>query len=487
MGVVMNASEDKETESSRTRDQGGENRRLASLGLGVVILFVVGLVFVLDMVQSPVPEQTTIASPTTTIASPTTTIAPELSTGASLTPMWQAVEHLEDAYGDRLDRPELATAALAFLKGVSEASLDPQDPLEPIPEGVPTGFEQVWQLWRKIELEKTEIESRDLMVQTIEAMVERTGDPGAAVLVDVTVEPDGYVEDALYGIGAFVVPVEGLVVISQPFPGSPASKAGIRPGDVIREVDGVSIAGIDLEEVANLIRGPAGTTVSLVLQRAGSDPVEVEVTRETLELGTARFTMHPGGIGYLSVNSLEARTAAEVHDILESLKRRDTRALILDLRGNSGGSPGAALAVAGEFLDGEIAYVEEHLDGTRTAHPADSGGLGVDFPMVILINDGTAAEAELLAAALRYHERGPLFGSPSDGKATLYRGYELGEGVVIVTRSGRWLIPGGDSVERGGLLPDQQVTLTSDDLAAGFDRPQAAANAYLWTLLQGAA
>ncbi|MCZ6504838.1 MAG: S41 family peptidase, partial [Actinobacteria bacterium] len=141
----------------------------------------------------------------------------------------------------------------------------------------------------------------------------------------------------------------------------------------------------------------------------------------------------------------------------------------------------------GEFLDGEIAYVEEHLDGTSTAHPADSGGLGVDFPLVILINDGTAAEAELLAAALRYHGRGPLFGSPSDGKATLYRGYELGEGVVIVTRSGRWLIPGGDSVEPSGLLPDQQVTLTSDDLAAGFDRPQAAANAYLWTLLQGAA
>ncbi|MFB3110020.1 MAG: S41 family peptidase, partial [Acidimicrobiia bacterium] len=328
MGVVMNASEDRETESSLTRDQEGENRRRGSLGPGVVILFVVGLVFVVDMVQSPAPEQTTIASTTTTIAS-------EPSTGASLTPMWQAVEHLEDAYGDRLDRPELATAALAFLKGVSEASLDPQDPLEPIPEGVPAGFEQVWQLWRKIELEKTEIESRDLMVQTIEAMVERTGDPGAAVLVDVTVEPDGYVEDALYGIGAFVVPVEGLVVISQPFPGSPASKAGIRPGDVIREVDGVSVADIGLEEVVKLIRGPAGTTVSLVLQRAGSDPVEVEVTRETLELGTARFTMHPGGIGYLSVNSLEARTPAEVHDILESLKRRDMRALILDLRGNT--------------------------------------------------------------------------------------------------------------------------------------------------------
>ena len=271
----------------------------------------------------------------------------------------------------------------------------------------------------------------------------------------------------------------------QPFPGGPASSAGIRPGDVLVEVDGVSVVGMPIDEVVSLVRGPAGTTVSLVLERAGVDAVEVEVVREALELSTARFTIHPGGIGYLSVSSFEGRTPDEVEDQLQQLLLRDIRALILDLRGNPGGRPSAALAIADHFLDGEVVYLEEGLDGTSTPHRAGEGGLATDIPVAILIDQGTAGEAEMLAAALRTHQRGPLLGLRTGGRSALHRGWEVGDGVVVVVRSGRWLTPNRGDVDPGGLPPDQEVGLSAEDVATGFDRPQATANAYLWTLLEG--
>lgn len=234
-----------------------------------------------------------------------------------------------------------------------------------------------------------------------------------------------------------------------------------------------------------LVRGPAGTTVRLLLVRAGSDPVEVDVVREAFELGTARSSVHPEGIGYLKVSSFEARTPGEVENQVEGLLTRDIRALIVDLRGNPGGRPAAALAVADQFLDGELVYFEEELDGTRTAHHAEAGGLVTELPLAVLTDGGTVGASEMVAAALRHHQRGPLIGLPTAGQATLYEGRELGEGVVVVVRSGTWSTPDRVSVGPEGLEPDFVVGLTEEDFASGFDRPQQAANAYLWSLVEG--
>lgn len=456
--------------------------RLINPGTGGVALVVAGLgVTLTGVLGAPQPPPTTPPpAPTTTAVSP----SPPTATG-DLDPMWRAVEHLEAAYGETVSTQELAEAALAALVEASNRELGTPTSSEEVPDEVAAGFEEFWHAWRSLEREGMEAEPRDLMVAAIEAMVEATNDPEAAVLVDVSVEADGYVEDAYHGIGAFVSPVDDRIVIGQPFPGGPASNAGIRPGDVLVEVDGVSVVGMPIDQVVSLVRGPAGTTVSLVLERAGVDAVEVEVVREALELSTSRFNLHPGGIGYLSVSSFEGRTPAEVEDQLQQLLLRDIRALILDLRGNPGGRPSAALAVADHFLDGEVVYLEEGLDGTSTPHRASEGGMVADIPVAILIDQSTAGEAEMLAAALRTHQRGPLLGLRTGGRSALHRGWEVGDGIVVVVRSGRWLTPNQGDVDPSGLPPDQEVGLSAEDVASGFDRPQATANAYLWTLLEG--
>lgn len=455
-------------------------RWLNSLTSGAALIAAGVVLVVLGQVDG---EPTAPAPPPPT--TPTSTPPPTPTVSHALDPMWEAIAVLEDVYGDSVTRDGLAAAALAGLAQATGQTLESAAAGVEVPDGVAPGFEEVWRLWHHIEATGDEVEPRQLVVRALEAMVGTTDDPNASVLLDARVEPDGYVQDAYHGIGAFVSPVEDYIVIGQPFPGGPASNAGIRPGDVLVEVNGVSVVGMPIDEVVALVRGPAGTSVHLLLERAGADPVEVEVVREEFLLGTARSSALPGGIGYLAITSLESRTPGEVAAELEHLMLRDTRALILDLRGNPGGSPGAALAVADMLLDEEVVYLEEGLEGESVSHQAQEGGRATELPLAILIDQGTVGEAELLAGALRYHRRGPLFGVPTAGRSALHQGRELGEGVVLVTRSGRWLLPSRETVEGRGLQPDQIVDLTPEDVGGGFDRPQATANAYLWTLLEG--
>lgn len=463
--------------------QPGEEPARSSRGLQLVATLVGGAVIIggvillAGVIDSPPPP-----TPPTTTSTTTTTLPPEPE---SLAPLWQAAEYLELAYDIvAADRQQLADAASAGLAAAADMGAPASSP-GPVPNGVPEGFEAAWANWLHIHRELAGFDSRDLMVGAIEAMVATTGDPDAAVLLDVPVEQDGYVEDAFFGIGAFVNAVDDFVVISQPFPGSPASQAGLRPGDVLVGVDGQSVVGMPLDEVVALVRGPAGTTVNLLIERAGSDPVTVEVVRESLALGTARSLLHPEGIGYLKVSSFESRTPAEVERELEALLIREIRALIVDLRGTSGGRPSAGVAVADHFLDGDPVYFEEDLDGIRTGHNAQPGGLVTDIPLAVLIDPGTSGVAELVATALRIHERGPLIGLPSGGQSTIHKGRDLGEGIVMVARSGVWLAPNERVVPADGLAPDFLVGLTEEDIGAGFDRPQQTANAYLWSLVEG--
>lgn len=446
------------------------------VGGAVIIGGVVLLAGVID--SGAPPPSTTTASPATT----TTTLPPEPE---SLAPLWAAAEYLEEAYSSgETDRQRLAEAAAAGLAAAADVPIAGSANAT-LPDEIPEGFELVWEHWLQIHSEQDDFDSRHLMVSAIEAMVTATADPDAAVLVDVAVEPDGYVEDAFFGIGAFVNTVEDFVVISQPFPGSPASQAGIRPGDILIGVDGESVIGMPLDEVVAMVRGPAGTTVNLLIERAGSDPVTVAVVREPLALGTARSSMHPEGIGYLKVSNFESRTPAEVERELEALLTREARAIIVDFRGTSGGRPSAGVAVADHFLDAEPIYFEEDLDGVRTAYEAQPGGLVADLPLAILIDSGTAGVAEMVATALRIHQRGPIMGLPSGGRAAIHKGRDVGDGIVVVARSSVWLAPNERVVPADGLAPDHIVGLTEEDIGAGFDRPQQTANAYLWSLVEG--
>lgn len=404
-------------------------------------------------------------------------------------PLWAVALHLRSSYVElgMLDEQIIVTAAVTALAEAADAGSDDADAAtagEQIPEGVPSGYEPVWRLWRLLEQARPELASRDTLEEAVGAMIGSVGDPNSRVFVDVVVADDGHIDDVYQGIGAFVEEEDGFVVVTLPFPGGPAARAGILAGDIVIGVNGESVEGLTLSEVVALVRGPAGSIVRLLLTRPGVGEVEVAVAREGFTLSTARFRMLADGIAYLSLSGLESRTVQEVERELDVMAAHGIRGLVIDLRGNAGGSTRAAIAVAEHFLDGGTIFHEENLDGMQTSREATPGGVFSDLPIAMLIDGRTTGAAELLAAALRDHLRGPLIGSPTAGQALLYRGHDVGQGIAVVVPSGVWSTPGGQVIAGLGLPPDFQIELIPEAVAAGEDIVINAGFAYLWSLLE---
>jgi carboxyl-terminal processing protease len=431
------------------------------------------------------------ATTTTTTRIPVATTTTTVPT-ASPDPLWAAALQLRAAYVATgvLDEGIFVDAAVTTLtqligSGVSEAERATVG--ESVAAEVPAGYEVVWRVWRLAEQTAPQAASRDAIEDVLRAMVAATGDPNARVFVDVEVAEDGHIDDVYQGIGAFVSEESGFIVVTQPFPGGPAARAGIEAGDVVVAVDGESVIGLPIGDVVARVRGPAGTVVRLLLERPGVGSVEVAVTREDFQLATARFRVLADGIAYLSLSGLETRTPGEVDRELEVMAAAGIRGLVIDLRGNQGGRLASAIAVADRFLDGQVIFQEESLeDGRRVSRHATRGGGFTDLPLAILIDGGTRGSAEILAAALRDHLRGPLIGTPSAGQSVLYAGRDVGDGMAVVVPTGLWYTPGGRLVFDGGLPPDIEVELTADDIASGDDVAVNQGFAYLWSLLEEA-
>ena len=350
-----------------------------------------------------------------------------------------------------------------------------------VPDEVPREFEDVWRAWRA--LTEAGVDPEKLLVNAMRGMVRATGDLEAQVLVGVSAADDDYVAEAYEGIGSLVDTVDDRLLISVPFPGGPAAKAGLRSGDVVVAVDGETVEGLGALEVVARIRGPAGTVVLLTVERPEIGRLDVPVVREELELATVGFRSLGGGIAYLSISRFDSGTPDEVARELQSLRQQEIDGLVVDLRANPGGSRRAGIAVADQFLDGGVVYGEEALDGTRITHEAEPGGPGVDLPLAVLVDERTRGVAEIVAAALRDNGRGPLLGERTGGNGLLYGSREVGEELVVVLPSGAWFTPGGRNVQGEGLEPDATVNVSIDDLLIGVDSQQQAAFAFLWSQL----
>ena len=301
-----------------------------------------------------------------------------------------------------------------------------------------------------------------------------------------SVTDDDYTADDYEGIGSLVDPLADQLIITVPVPGGPAARAGLRSGDVVVEVDGESVEGLGVQEVIARVRGPAGTEVRLTVERPGVGRVEVPVVREEVEFATVASRPLHGEIAYLSISRFDAETPDELTRELEFLTGQGTRGLVLDLRANPGGSRPAAIAVADQFIDGGGVYREETLDGFTIEHEAEPGGLGSDLDLAVLVDGRTVGLAELVAAALRHHRRGPLLGQTTAGNALLYGPHQVGEELVLVVPSGRWFTPEGGDVFNAGLGPDVVVNVSRDDLLIGLDSQIQAGFRFLWTVLYDA-
>ena len=348
-------------------------------------------------------------------------------------------------------------------------------------------FDLFWEAWQIIEQEFFgELpDPKQLTYGAIQGALRVLDDP-ATTLVEPMPSEDQMIDlKGVYeGIGAVVSLDENdQVIIVSPFDGSPAMKAGVEAGDIVLKVDDVAVTGMLLEEAVRLIRGPQGSTVRLTIVREGEPaPLVIEVVRGEVELATVGAMVLEDDIGYVRVALFSERTSQELEETLRELIDEELSGLILDLRNNPGGVfPSAAIEVTSQFLDSGIIVYQQFSDGQEQAYRAQRGGLATDIPLVVLVNQGTASNSEVVAGAIQDHGRGVLIGEQTFGKGSVQRVHDLSDGATLHVTMALLLTPDRHPIDGEGITPGIVVPFTEEDYLQGIDPQLERAIEYLET------
>ncbi len=253
-----------------------------------------------------------------------------------------------------------------------------------------------------------------------------------------------------YGVGMTVAPRDGRTIVIAPFVGSPAYKAGLRPGDVIYKVDGVFAEGLSTSEVADMLKGPRGTVVHVdVLREGHDDPLSFSITRDEIpRLSVEYFFEVSPRIGYVKLASFNENTHEELDEALEELDQDSLRGLILDLRGNPGGLLTEGVAVADMFLEKNQLIVSHRGRSQRERRYYATKGGGRAFPLIVLMDRFSASAAEIVAGAVQDHDRGLIVGESSFGKGLVQTVYPLSYDSGLALTTARYYTPSGRLIQR---------------------------------------
>src|ERR1700746_824273 len=252
-----------------------------------------------------------------------------------------------------------------------------------------------------------------------------------------------------YGVGMTVGPRNNKVIVIAPFAGTPAYRAGIHPGDIIAAVDGKPTDNMSTSDVADLLKGPKGLTAHITILREGSEkPLEFTVVRDEIPRYSVdlHFLIRPG-IGYMHVTGFNETTEHEVADALDQMG--DLKGLILDLRQNPGGLLNEGVGVADKFLrKGQLIVSHHGRSSPEKRYVAAHGNGGKEYPLVVLVNRGTASAAEIVAGAIQDHDRGLVAGETTFGKGLVQTVYPLSENTGLALTTAKYYTPSGRLIQR---------------------------------------
>lgn len=349
-------------------------------------------------------------------------------------------------------------------------------------------FSLFWNVWEKLEsnyYDKTKLDPQKMLNGAIEGMTQSLGDPYTMYLPPVqnTNFKDG-LAGQFSGIGAELGMKEKQVIVIAPLDGSPAIKAGIKPGDMILKVDGEATNDWTLPFTVSKIRGAKGTPVTLTILHKDSDkPQDIKIVRDTITVKSVTGWVkkaseieeisiskdQDGKIAYIRLSQFGDSTNTDWVNIiskfnLQMQKEKDIKGLIIDLRNNPGGYLSDAVYISSEFLKKGVPVVlEENGLGIRRTTSVTRIGLMYDIPLKVLINKGSASASEIVSGALRDNGRADLIGETSFGKGTIQQANDLGSGAGIHITIAKWLTPNGTWVNGTGLTPDIEVLLDEKD------------------------
>jgi carboxyl-terminal processing protease len=340
----------------------------------------------------------------------------------------------------------------------SAQSLTPTDGLDLV--------NQAYQIIQQNYVDRSAVQQTPLEYGAISGMVDALGDTGHSRFLtpQMVQEQNNFTKGSFEGIGAEVTMKDGHVVIVAPMDGSPAQAAGVKPGDIIVKVDGFDVTGQSLNDVVSKVLGPAGSNVTITLQDPKTGTTrDVTITRAKINLQNITWSMLPGTtIAHLRIAAFSQGVTKDLQTALTQIKTQGATGIILDLRNDPGGLLDESIGVTSQFLGSGNVLRIRNAQGQEQAVPVKSGGLAVDIPVVVLVNQGTGSAAEIVAGALQDAHRASLIGETTFGTGTVLNQFSLSDGSEILLATEEWLTPNGRTIWHQGINPDETVSMSTD-------------------------
>jgi carboxyl-terminal processing protease len=314
-------------------------------------------------------------------------------------------------------------------------------------------------------VDQSVVTDTNLTYGAISGMVDALGDTGHSRFLtpqEVKQEND-FTAGKFEGIGAEVTQQNGNVVIVYPIAGSPAQEAGLEPGDIITGVNGKDVTGQSLSDVVNQILGPAGTQVTVAILRPSTgQTLTFTITRAQITLQNVSWKQIPGTtIADLQITSFASGVTKDLQTAITQIQQQHMTGIILDLRNNPGGLLNEAISTASQFLSSGYVLQEKNVSGQIQKVAVEKGGVATNIPIIVLINQGTASAAEIVAGALQDNGRAQLVGETTFGTGTILNEFSLSDGSAILLATQEWLTPKSNTIWHKGITPNIPVTIAA--------------------------
>lgn len=325
---------------------------------------------------------------------------------------------------------------------------------------------EAWNTIQKRYIDHSAIQPTELTYGAISGMVEALGDTGHSTFLTPTMarEIERIQRGEFKGVGIEIQIKSGHVVIVAPLDDSPAQRAGIKAGDIILKINGQDITDWQLSRVVEKISGKAGTKVTLTLEEPRtSRSREVTLVRASIKLHQITWQRLPGTkVAHLRIATFDAGVTRDLRKALNDIEHEGLEVIILDLRNNPGGLLDEAIGVVSQFLDEGSVLLAKDAKGNTEPVPVRKGGVATDVPVVVLVNEGSASAAEIVAGAVQDAQRGELVGETTFGTGTVLSEFRLSDGSALLLAVEEWLTPKGRSFWHKGLQPDVVVALAPE-------------------------
>ncbi|HOU45726.1 MAG TPA: S41 family peptidase [Candidatus Pacearchaeota archaeon] len=372
-----------------------------------------------------------------------------------------------------------------FIAGIGFTfGMQYQKYISPIPKPDIDGvdFSVLWETWNQLESNYLrELDYQKMVRGAAEGMVNSLGDPYTSFFDPKSAQDlEKDITGEFEGVGMEVEKKGENIVVVSPLDGTPAQKSGIKPQDIIAQINGTSTVGMSVDDAVAKIRGPKGTKVQISVLRKNADgnyeKKDLEIIRDKIELPTVKLEIKKQGtedIAYLKIYQFTSHTLEKVIDSTAQIKKNGTKKIIIDLRNNPGGLLDQTILISGLFLDKEKIIMvegkgklndEQVYKNTQTGFFADK-----EYKIVVLINEGSASASEIMAAALRENDRATLVGKTSFGKGSVQTPIKLRDGSTLKVTIAEWLTPNKNQINGKGIKPDIEAEITDKDIEQNKD------------------